>query len=95
MQNNKQSRGKSLLHRFIDIFFDSERRSIEDEYLEKARKRNPELARKFNSINKTLNDVSKFLDSIEEDQKKGSRVETKEEVKNSYLENLQERNRRR
>jgi hypothetical protein len=55
---SKKPINEGIVSRFIDAFFDSYKRGIDKQFIQKSKERNPELA-------KTLEKIAKDFDELE------------------------------
>jgi hypothetical protein len=50
---------EGIVGKFIDSFFDSYKKGVEDHFIEKSRERSPELAKSLDNVRKMLDNVAK------------------------------------
>jgi phosphate uptake regulator len=63
MSNQRLNEG--ILNRFIDAFFDSYQRGLEKSFHDKVKKRDPELAKRVEKLDKELDELRQYLQTLE------------------------------
>jgi flagellar motor switch protein FliG len=61
---SKQKLDENIINKFIDGVFNSYKKGIEKRFIDKAEKRNPELAKKIDKVVNDLDDLEKYLKRI-------------------------------
>jgi hypothetical protein len=57
----KNNLNEGIVSRFIDAFFDSYKRGVDKQFIQKSREQNPELAKTLEKVSKDLGDLHKML----------------------------------
>jgi hypothetical protein len=57
----KKPINEGIVSRFIDAFFDSYKRGVDKQFIQKSREQNPELAKTLEKVSKDLGDLHKML----------------------------------
>ena len=57
----KKHINEGIVSRFIDAFFDSYKRGVDKQFIQKSRERNPELAKTLEKVSKDLSDLHRML----------------------------------
>lgn len=55
---SKKPLNEGIFSRFVDAFFDSYKKGLQKQFIEKSKQRNPELAKKLSDLTKTLDDIA-------------------------------------
>ena len=56
---SKKPLKEGVFDRFVDAFFDSYKKGLDKQFIEKSKQRNPELAKKLAAVTKSLDDIAK------------------------------------
>lgn len=59
----KKSINEGIISKFIDSFFDSYKRGLDKQFIQKSKERNPELAKTLEKVSRDLDDLNKMLRS--------------------------------
>lgn len=62
---SKKQLDENIINKFIGAFFDSYKSGLEKSFYDKAKKRDPELGRKVAQIDKSLDDLRKYLKTLD------------------------------
>jgi hypothetical protein len=58
---SKKPINEGIVSRFIDSFFDSYKRGVDKQFIQKSKERNPELAKTLEKVSKDLSDLERML----------------------------------
>ena len=56
---------EGIVGKFIDSFFDSYKKGVEDHFIEKSRQRSPELAKGLENAASQMDDIVKYLQKLD------------------------------
>jgi len=62
---SKQKINEGIINKFIDGLFNSYKKGLDKQFAKKSAKRNPQLAKKIDKVNNDLDDLVKYLKSLE------------------------------
>lgn len=57
----KKPINEGIVSRFIDAFFDSYKRGVDKQFIQKSKERNPELAKTLEKVSNDLSDLQRML----------------------------------
>jgi len=61
---SKEKLNEGIINRFIDGFFDSYKKGLQKQFIDKSAKRNPELGKALKDVDKDLAALEKKLEKI-------------------------------
>jgi hypothetical protein len=62
---SKQKLNEGVINKFIDGLFNSYKKGLDKQFARTSAKRNPKLAKKIDKVNNDLDDLVKYLKSLE------------------------------